>query len=281
MNNGKIVAVWGNSGSGKTTTSLKLALKLADEKKNVIVIFTDIIAPDIKIINPFEKDLGSMGNLWSTPNCSKDLIYKALITTKSKYICFLGYKHGENIFSHSDYTKENILDVIMKIKTMADYVIIDCTSQFAHDTISTVALEISDTVICLGEATPKAFSFFDSNLDLLLDSRFKREEHIRVLSKIKTYQARDIMLNRIGNIKIEIPYIDEIEMQMLEGKLLDNGISKDYKKYDFAVSNLINSFNKEEEDKDKDKVKDKDKDTDKDTDKGKDNDKRPSKKKLI
>lgn len=248
MINGKVVAVWGNSGSGKTTTSLKLALKLADEKKNVIVIFTDIIAPDAKIINPFEKDLSSIGNLWTTPNCSKEQIYKALITTKSKYICFLGYKHGENIFSHSDYTKENILDVFMKIKTMADYVIIDCVSQFAYDTISTVALEISDTVICLGEATPKAFSFFDSNLDLLLDSRFKREEHIRVLSKIKSYQARDIMLNRIGNVNIEIPYTDEIEMQMLEGKLLDTGVSKYYKNYDLAISRLVNMFNTNVED---------------------------------
>ncbi|CDI50101.1 chromosome partitioning ATPase [Clostridium tetani] len=46
MNN-QIVTIWGNPFSGKTSLSIKIAEKLSLKKKNVIVVFSDIIAPTI------------------------------------------------------------------------------------------------------------------------------------------------------------------------------------------------------------------------------------------
>jgi len=231
MNKGIMIAVCGSKGCGKTTTSVKLAVKLAELKKEVILVLTDITAPDINVLLPAEKNINSMGNIWAIPDCSVDVINKACTTTKSNYIGILSYKNGENIFSNPDYTKENIMDIFMKIKNMADYVIVDCVDAFAYNVLSTVALELSDKVIRMGEPTLKSFSYFDSNMKLLMDSRYKSSQHFKVLSKIKSYQAKDIAVSHLGEIQAELPYVEALEKEMLEGELFSLSDTKPMKSY--------------------------------------------------
>ena len=50
----KIIAVWGNPNSGKTTLSIKLALVLSKMKKNVILIHADQATPVISTIYPLK-----------------------------------------------------------------------------------------------------------------------------------------------------------------------------------------------------------------------------------
>ena len=52
---GKMIAVWGSPGSGKTTLSVKLAEALYNRsrgKNSVIVVFTDIVTPSIPAVFP-------------------------------------------------------------------------------------------------------------------------------------------------------------------------------------------------------------------------------------
>ncbi|BCN29531.1 AAA family ATPase [Anaeromicropila herbilytica] len=243
MSNGVMIAVWGNQGSGKTTMSAKLALELVNQKKEVLLILTDTAAPDMKILFPFQKEFQTMGHLWTTPNCRASQIYKVCIPTRFRELGVLGYKPGENIFSFPDYTKESIVRVYMELKNMVDYIIVDCVSEFGYNVLTTVALEMSDYVIRLGEATPKAFSFFDSNLPLLSDSRYQKENHIRVLSKIKSYQAKDVAVSKYG-MDAELPYLEEIELQMLEGRLLENDSSKSCLNYKNGIERIMQMIQK-------------------------------------
>lgn len=87
---------------------------------------------------------------------------------------------------------------------------------------------MADKVIRTGEATPKSFSFFDFNLPLLLDSRYKSNQLFKVLSKTKSSQAREVATNKFGGIDTELPYVEEIERQMLEGELFSMVNSKLY-----------------------------------------------------
>lgn len=225
---GKVIAVWGSPGSGKTTVSIKLARMFAKLNKDVLVVFTDIIAPDMPVLFPDKKDLLTMGNLWNNPNCNSDLILKACQATQSDRICFLGYKAGENVFSYSEYTKENVYSVYNELGSLADYVIVDCVSYFAYNMLSAVALECADKVIRLGEATLKSFSFFDSNMQLIAtDGRYKTDEHIRVLSKTKSFQARELAKSKLGT-QYELPYTEELEMGMLNGSLFSKVLDKEY-----------------------------------------------------
>ena len=53
MTMNKIIAVWGNPNSGKTTLSLKLALELEKMEKSVMIIMANAYTPGISAILPF------------------------------------------------------------------------------------------------------------------------------------------------------------------------------------------------------------------------------------
>lgn len=40
----QMLAVWGSPGGGKTVTAVKLALELSKRKKNVVLVFTDLLS---------------------------------------------------------------------------------------------------------------------------------------------------------------------------------------------------------------------------------------------
>lgn len=215
---GKMIAIWGSSGAGKTTLSIKLAMELSKKQLESLVILTDINAPDLKVILPFEKDLKSMGYLWTRQDVDENDIYNACTTTKSEYICLMGYTQGENAFSYSDSTKDNVFKVYEEMKSIVDYIIVDCVPNLAYNMLTAVALETADHVIRMGEAKAKSFSFFDSNLPLLIDSRYEKESHIRILGKVKSEQSIEVAKNYLG-CDLQLPYIDSVEKQMMEGKL--------------------------------------------------------------
>lgn len=238
---GKIIALWGNPGCGKTTASTQLALAWAKQKKNVIVVYTDITCPTIPVLIPAKKDLPTMGGLWNNPNCNSELILKACVTIESPYIGLLGYKAGENVFSYPDYTKDDIYQVFMELKNLADYIIIDCVSYFAHNWLTAVALEIADSVVRMAESTISSFSYFDSSLAMLSDSRYGLENHIRVLAKVKDFHPKELGISRLGT-QIELPYNEELEIMMLEGRLLNKQVEGTYRK---GIETIINTIERD------------------------------------
>ncbi|SFR77677.1 AAA family ATPase [Anaeromicropila populeti] len=234
---GKMVAIWGSGNVGKTTTSIKLALALAKKQKESIILLTDINAPDLKCILPGSKELKSMGEIWNMPNLDETALYEKCVVTPSESICMMGYAPGENAFSYSDSTKENVFRVYEEMRTIVDYVIIDCVSNLAYNMPTAVALEIADYVVRIGEATTKSFSFFDSNLPLLVDSRYGKENHIRVLSKVTSEQPVEVAVNYLG-CDLKLPDVKEIKKQGMEGTLFDKLSGKDGTAYDAGIQKI-------------------------------------------
>ena len=99
---GKLIAVWGSPGSGKTTFSVKLAEALYNRsrgKSAVIVVFTDIITPTIPIIFPNfrSEDVFSVGSILSKPDFFADDVVSNMVMTKDRMnLGYLGYKDSEN-----------------------------------------------------------------------------------------------------------------------------------------------------------------------------------------
>ena len=131
---GKLIAVWGSPGSGKTTFSVKLAEALYNRsrgKSAVIVVFTDIITPTIPVVFPNfrSEDVYSIGSILSKPDFFADDVVSNMVMTKDRMnLGFLGYKDGENHHSFPEYTEKKakyLYDVLVGI---ADYVIVDCMS---------------------------------------------------------------------------------------------------------------------------------------------------------
>ncbi len=48
----RLLAVWGGSGAGKTTTAVKLAMELASHKKNVVILMCNFTTPAPQTLLP-------------------------------------------------------------------------------------------------------------------------------------------------------------------------------------------------------------------------------------
>lgn len=70
-NENQMLAVWGSPGSGKTTTAVKLAARLAMQKKDVALLLCDMNTPMLPCICPpgdLEEE-HSLGVFWQQSMC--------------------------------------------------------------------------------------------------------------------------------------------------------------------------------------------------------------------
>ena len=125
----QMLAVWGSPGAGKTVTAVKLAAELAKRKNNVVLVFTDLTAPPLPAVAAEGKlPEVSVGELLSAPGMTQEQVLKTCVPCeKHPYISFLGYKAGENVFTYAEYSKEKAVDMLVLLRHIADYVIVDCT----------------------------------------------------------------------------------------------------------------------------------------------------------
>lgn len=249
MNNNKIIALWGNPDAGKTTVSIKLAKELSTKKKNVIVVFCDVLSPSIMTILPCAKEENkSLGSILSAPEITQeDILSKCITLEKNPYISLLGYSQGENIFTYASYSKERAVDFLILLRHLADYVIIDCSSVFAYDTLSAVALEMADNVVRLCSSNLKAISYFASYLPLLADRRFNVDKHIKVLSKVKEKEPKDQIIEMYRGVRYELTYTEEIENQFLSASLFNQLKDKNSLEYENTIRALSNYLIDEKE----------------------------------
>lgn len=241
MQSNQIIAVWGNPSSGKTTTSIKLAKELSLNKKNVILVFCDTLCPTVMTVLPHMNiENKSLGSLLSVSEINQEEILSKCITLeKNQYISLLGYSQGENIFTYAEYSKERAVDFLILLRHLADYVIVDCSSSFAYDTLSAVALEMADSVVRLCSTNLKAVSYFSAYLPLLGDRKFNMNRHIKVLSNVKDNEPSEQIKEIYRGVKYEIPYNEELENQFLTGELFNELKSRNSIRYSDTLKELV------------------------------------------
>lgn len=239
----QIIAVWGSPGSGKSILTVKIAKELAMKKKNVMIICDDIFCPTIPIILPTLKNEEidrSLGKIFSSPVIDQNIIIENSITIKhNDYIAMLGYQKGENVVTYPEYVRERIIDFLILLRHLVDYIIVDCSSIITESILTATALEFADKVIRLSTADFKGLSYFKSTLPLLMDSRFKVEEHLRVVSNIKDFQAGDAVNDVLRGSKILLPHTFEIEKQYTEGRLFESLIDKNSEGYKEELGKIM------------------------------------------
>lgn len=231
---GNVLAVWGSPSSGKTVISTKLAHYLANKRKNVILLLCDMVSPPLPCLcNPAELvEEHSLGDLLAATHVTQRLIKEHCIFHKKyKYLTMLGMKKGENVFSYPSYTQVQAEELIRNLKTMADYIIIDCGSYIAFDVLSAVALMESDCVLRLVTCDLKSISYLSSQLPLLRDKKWDTEKQIRIVSNVKPNEASNYVEQVFGKVAYTIPHSEEVETQVLEGKLFQDLSQKESREF--------------------------------------------------
>ncbi len=238
----KIITLWGSPNSGKTTTSIKIAKELS-KKNSTLLVFLDNSIPTLPAVFTFiNEDRKSIGELLSSPVISQEDILNKCISTSIDNLALLSYLSIENEYTYSDYIDERILDFIVLLKHLVDYVVIDCNSFLAKCRVSKIALLKSDITIRTMGASAKCISFFDSQMPLINDSEYRKESHFKILSNYKPYHPIDVASSYYKGIDFYLPYIKELELQSLECNLLEKLKDKESNAYNNYLEKLVDKI---------------------------------------
>lgn len=181
-----------------------------------------------------------MGKIFANPTIDQDIILNNSITVRNQdYIALIGHQKGENPFTYPEYTKERVIDLLILLRHLVDYIIVDCSSVLTESMLTITALELADKVIRLSTADFKGLSYFKSTLPLLMDSKFKSDEHLRIISKAKDFQGSEIINDVLRGSSIFLPSTIEVEKEFAEGRLFEGLKDKSSIKYKEELEKLM------------------------------------------
>jgi MinD-like ATPase involved in chromosome partitioning or flagellar assembly len=241
---GKIIAVWGCPGSGKTTLCVKVAKALNKKYgSKVICVFADSVTPTLPVLLPNKKagDMRSIGTALSNTEITQDAVMKSMVTTKkAKDIGLLGFTNGENRHTYPEFSREKAADLFDAAASLADFVIVDCGSKLTG-VLAYTAISIADSIIRVCKPDLKAISFFSSQMPLYGDVRYRAEEHFTVLNaneKEPYIPLQDVAHHFQCGVYV-VPYSKTVKKQSMDGQLfsrLSNGA------FDTAFSKALNKI---------------------------------------
>ncbi|MCL2773567.1 MAG: ParA family protein [Oscillospiraceae bacterium] len=220
---GKTIAVWGNSGSGKSTFSCILARALAQNKRKVIIINADLETPMLPVWLPNQiiSSDASVGHVLSSPEIDATLVAGKVAVVKSfPFIGLMGYVAGDNPLSYPEIKYDALLNLIGEASKLVDYVITDCNS-YMINSFALTAIEAADVVIRILTPDLKGVNYLKSHQPLLADARFHYAEHMTFAGLARPFHAIDKTGNIIGGWAGLLPYGKEIDLCVTEGNIFN------------------------------------------------------------
>jgi MinD-like ATPase involved in chromosome partitioning or flagellar assembly len=217
MNN-KVIAVWGNAGSGKSVISGMLARYFAEDGKKVIIMSFDLTTPMMPIWMPQDRieQNESLGVALTKRKITIESFAKRVQLYKPyPNIGFLAYVQEDCFMNyHLDYYK--VIESIKVVRELCDVLILDCVP-YSSDFSLAASLEMCDISLCVLTPDLKGVSFYKSSKKLFIAEKFKRCKRYKILNKAKDFDATKEIGNAVKGVDYIYPYIADIEHGFFSG----------------------------------------------------------------
>lgn len=227
----KLIAVCGSPGSGKTTAALKVAQELYYEKKGTILFLSpDMSVPAMAFIFPHCKDgdLFSIGKALDKTDIFKEDVMKQIVSVKTMLnFGFLGYKAQENKFSYPRPTEDKVLALFRAMEEIADYSVIDCTSD-ADDLISRMAMTESDSVVQMITPDLKCMGYYSSQADMFA-AVSERSIKVMCICDRDLFLPTDEVKAHFKNVAFTLSYSKPLKQQVITGTLSERLADRKYR----------------------------------------------------
>lgn len=236
----KLIAVWGSPASGKTVTAAKLAVAIANKGKNTILISHSTITPSIPVMFPTrlkEFEGLSLGKVLDRPDIvQSDILAQGVVYSKSLPLTMLGYNIGENIKTYPDFQQSKHVELILQASQLADYVVVDCTSDTLNKT-TLAALQQADVILQLYKPEVRSEVFFSSHKSIVENSYLRYENMTSVMrTGINTKMQAVNDVSSAAHVEFIIPFSMGVAAQYESGQLFDNLNDSAYNR---AISKLV------------------------------------------
>lgn len=232
---GKLIAVYGQAGAGKTTFAYSLADRLATGTALVLLVHTDFALPIVNIFAPQTSTEASLGRLLMTGDYAH--IEKTYISyPKNRNLFLSGIVGNENYESYPEISPREAKKYYDTVIEMFDFVIVDCTNNL-HDTLALAAIGRADKVINL--LTPDAKGIvFKTSYDKLIDKICKGKT-LYAAALAKDYSNVKQVEQLLGlNFAAKIPYSTEADFKAMCGEPVKGCSSREGAKYENAVRDI-------------------------------------------
>lgn len=239
----KLIAVWGSPESGKTTFAVKLASAIYGQyKSTVLAVLADDVTPTLPVLFPTRKseDLYSIGCPLSRAEITPGDVVAGIVTLKDKQnFGFLGYKDGENRYTYPEPGEAKCREFLRVVQTLADVVIVDCTSQM--NALSKAAVQDADTMIRLVSPDLKSIAFCASQLPLYADPAYHSDQHIIGLNTNRNdvYLPVEDAKQHFGEVSFVLPFSQDIRLQAVNGTLTDRTKDRVYNEKLKAIAGKV------------------------------------------
>ncbi|WP_444643138.1 hypothetical protein ACRQU7_01285 [Caproiciproducens sp. R1] len=234
----KIIAVWGNSGSGKSVFCCILSKALTRSKQKAIIINADSSVPMLPVWLPEEiiETSSSVGQVLSSLDIDTALVASHVTVLKAyPFIGLMGYATGENPLTYPELQYEKAKQLIYAAAKLVDFVILDCSSSMTN-LFTPAAIEVADHVIRILTPDLRGVHYLKAHQPLLQDARFRFDSHMTFAGVARPFHAIEEMDHLIGGFDGLLPYSKEIDRCATCGGM--------FKAIDYCSSKYLTSLSK-------------------------------------
>jgi MinD-like ATPase involved in chromosome partitioning or flagellar assembly len=156
----------------------------------------------------------------SKTEVDRDEVIKQLVTSgKRQNFGFLGYRSGENKLTYPKFGRAKAEALYEVLCELADYVIVDCSSNLESDTLASVGIELANQIIRLASPDLKSISFYLSQLPVYGDVKYRLDEHIQGINtpNADVFMPIEEAKSHLNEVAFSLPFCLEVKEQLQQG----------------------------------------------------------------